>query len=193
MKKLLPFFLIFLMMLVGACGKHAEPQLVAADTSPAAIPDEQKKVMIIVGALINSNQVNIRSVPSVEGEILGKAHLGQMFKVTEQNAAAGWHEVIYQGKPAYINGDYLYLSEWDEEARLLIGTVIDVENQVNIRNGTSLSAEIVGMGKLGATFIVRKENYAEGWHQIDLQGSAAYISSTYLKINQTTIKDVLVQ
>ncbi len=196
MKKLGILLSLFLLLLLPACAKDANAPSADTVTLPDAgetvqKPQEPEKETILVGVLSNGEQINIRSGPSTDSSVLGKALQGQLFEVTAQNAAPGWHQVVYQDGFAYIGADYLYLSEWETDSRLLLAKVVDVQGSVNVRKDPSTTGEILGKGILGASFIVRKENFSEGWHQVDWQGSAAYISAKYLEVQQTTISDAV--
>ncbi len=181
---------LLLLLALSACG--GQTQTPENDSPPPPVEEEpEETVMILVGVLVDGERINIRSGPSTDSEILGVAHQGQMFQVLAQNVAPGWHQLAYGDGVAYISADYLYLSEWEQEAQFLLGIVVDVQGYVNVRNQPSDQGEIVGTGILGATFVVRKENYQPGWHQVDWRGSAAYINARYLQVEQTSIVEAI--
>ncbi|MCR4963419.1 MAG: SH3 domain-containing protein [Firmicutes bacterium] len=184
---------LLLLFALSSCGGEAQPR---EENSPPPSTEEEtdkpaKAETVLVGVLVNGERINIRSGPSADSEILGKAHQGQMFQVSAQNAAPGWHQLRYGDGFAYISAEYLYLSEWEKDARFLLGTVTGVNDYVNVRSQPSDQAELLGTGILGADFVVRKQNYRPGWHQVDWQGSPAYIHADYLQVEQTSISQVL--
>ncbi len=68
------------------------------------------------------------------------------------------------------------------EPQKLTGKVVNVSSMVNIRSAPSSSAAALGQAANGTVFTVLTENVADGWHEIDYNGSSGYISADYFEI-----------
>ncbi|MFC1622308.1 SH3 domain-containing protein [Patescibacteria group bacterium] len=70
----------------------------------------------------------------------------------------------------------------DEEPKIILGIKIDDgSDYVNIRQGPTISSNKIGEAKEGDTF--EYISLGSGWYNVKLEdGSAAYISSTYLEV-----------
>lgn len=53
------------------------------------------------------SQVNIRSLPSTEGEKIGKLASGDEVKVTGQCAETGWYRIAFENGTAYVSDSYI--------------------------------------------------------------------------------------
>lgn len=65
-----------------------------------------------VGTIVNcSNDVNVRSEPSTNSEIIGVVKKGSTLTIVPQDTyVAGWYQVKFEGKTAYISANYVDLS-----------------------------------------------------------------------------------
>lgn len=187
MKKLLPLLLCVLLLFTG-CGKDTEadnpPAADAADDAPTA-----EVQMLLVGAIVDSEVVNIRHQASTDGRILDTARRGQMFEILDQTD--GWCQVSYRGDIAYISASYLYQQEWQEGAQILLGVINEQGERANVRAAANTDAAVLLTAMKGEQFIVSQQDYSEGWHQVQYKGHAAYISADYLTVSETTIDQAL--
>jgi cell wall-associated NlpC family hydrolase len=65
-----------------------------------------KSIVEIVGV---SSYLNVRSGPGTSYEAIGKATNGQTF--TYLGSQSGWHNILYNGKNAYVNASYCILKD----------------------------------------------------------------------------------
>lgn len=52
-------------------------------------------------------EVNVRDLPSTEGEKVGRLSAWEKVTVTGQCKETNWYRIIYEGKEAYVTGNYL--------------------------------------------------------------------------------------
>ncbi|MBR5474510.1 MAG: SH3 domain-containing protein, partial [Lachnospiraceae bacterium] len=56
-----------------------------------------------------TQSVNIRTLPSTDGEKIGGLTKAQKVTVTGQCNETGWYQIFYNGKEAYVSNNYLTL------------------------------------------------------------------------------------
>lgn len=72
-----------------------------------------------VGKVVNcKKEVNVRSLPTTDSDIVGKATKGATYTVTAQNVTAGWHQIRFDGGTAYISADFLSIKTQAEDNQL---------------------------------------------------------------------------
>ncbi len=187
---LLSVLLILLFALLAGC-HQAEPETGdlpdSEDTEP--LEDAQKVSTVQVGMVVDGAVVNIRIEPSTEGRILDTVQRGALLEVVS-GPEAGWYEVRCRGDIAYVNADYLYVSEWLTDKPVTVGTVTG-SDAVNVRQTPSTSGNILFTAAENDQFIVLQANSSEGWHQVSYRGGSAYISTEYLTLTEATIGELL--
>lgn len=133
--------------------------------------------------------VNIRSSDSETADKLGKAAIGDEFKLIEK-IENGWSKVEYEGKEAYIKSMYLEDIEFADAApadttetqtddMTVTGTVTTTAN-VRIRSAASENSEKLGVAYEGQKLdVIMKQ--ADGWTKIKYNGQIAYVKSDYVE------------
>ncbi|MCM1176052.1 MAG: SH3 domain-containing protein [Blautia sp.] len=143
--------------------------------------------------------VNIRSSDSETADRLGKAAVGDEFKLLEK-IGNGWSKIEYEGAEAYIKSEFLEDIETEvadnseggndggqeaeqepeeDNAAETNGTVMVIEN-VRIRSAASENSEKLGTAYAGEKLeLIMKQ--ADGWTKIRYNGKTAYVKSDYVK------------
>lgn len=167
-------------------------------------PDEGEAASeTVVTEVKTTDVVNIRTSDSETADKLGKAAIGDTFKLLEARGN-GWSKVEYNGGEAFIKSDYLEPSKTEvrdtalaeetegettpEEpaddnetasASTTSGTVTVKEN-VRIRSGASETSEKLATAYAGEKLdVIMKQ--ADGWTKIKYQGKTAYVKSDYVE------------
>lgn len=180
-----------LLLLLAACQpgvplpEETEPAL-PAQGEAAAVPQP-----LLVGTVVNATLVNIRQQPNTEARIIDNALRGVMYRVSKAQAEDGWYEIVSYGDLAYIYQDYLYVEEWQSGQSVTVGTVVNTDSTVNIRREASLESQVAATAGKNERYVVLQPNIAEGWHQIDLSGTPAYIGTAFLEMETMTIDEAL--
>ena len=121
--------------------------------------------------------LNIRSGPSTSYSILGGFSKGSTIKIVEKNG--DWLKVQYKTSYGYVSGKYvtsIYDDVIDE------GAVINC-TYLNVRSGPSSSYSSRGVIAKGQkVYIMSKES---NWYEILYNGSAGYVSKTYISTTNT--------
>lgn len=158
---------------------------------------------VVVTRVKATDVVNIRSSDSETADKLGKAAIGDEFKLIEK-IGNGWSKVEYEGAEAYIKSEFLedietevvdngndggddneQDAEQEPEANTAPavvetnGTVTVIEN-VRIRSSASENSEKLGTAYVGDKLeLVMKQ--ADGWTKIKYNGKTAYVKSDYVE------------
>lgn len=127
--------------------------------------------------------VNIRSSDSETADKLGKAAIGDEFKLLEK-IGNGWSKIEYEGSEAYIKSEFLEDIETEEASADVqvtqTGGTVKVKENVRIRSGASENSEKIGVAYAGTTLEVIAKR-ADGWTEIKYNGKSAYVKSDYVE------------
>ena len=163
--------------------------LEAASASNAAREEEEKakeeqEIQSAIDAYQNlgivqvSGYVNIREIPDMKGNIIGKVSGDGACEVLGEEGE--WSHITSGGIEGYISSQYLVTGEEAKElAKSLVKkrAIIMTENDnLNIRSGPSKDAEIVGQALPAERYEVLSE--ADGWVEIN----SGYISADYCEV-----------
>ena len=152
---------------------------------------ESAQTEMVVTKVRAVDVVNIRSSDSETADKLGKAAIGDEFKLLEK-IGNGWSKIEYEGSEAYIKSEFLEDIETEEvsvvntstpaaagQEAQVTGTVTVKEN-VRIRSGASENSEKIGVAYAGTTLEVIMKR-ADGWTEIKYNGKSAYVKSDYVE------------
>ncbi len=167
-----------------------------------AVENTETGPEVVVTKVRATDVVNIRSSDSETADRLGKAAIGDEFKLIEK-IGNGWSKIEYEGAEAYIKSEFLEDIETEvvdnsndgnetdnetettqepETASVTVetnGTVTVIEN-VRIRSSASENSEKLGTAYVGDKLeLVMKQ--ADGWTKIKYNGKTAYVKSDYVE------------
>lgn len=166
----------------GDAEEGAEGEETPADGNPS--------LETVVTEVKTTDVVNIRTSDSETADKLGKAAIGDTFKLLEERGN-GWSKVEYNGGEAFIKSDFLEPSKTevrdaasaeestDTDETAVSGTVTVKEN-VRIRSGASETSEKLATAYAGDKLeVIMKQ--ADGWTKIKYNGKTAYVKSDYVE------------
>ncbi len=153
----------------------------------------------VVTEVKTTDVVNIRTSDSETADKLGKAAIGDTFKLLEERGN-GWSKVAYNGGEAFIKSDYLEPSktevrdaaqatetkgkttseEADDTETAATSSTVTVKENVRIRSGASETSEKLATAPAGEKLeVIMKQ--ADGWTKIKYKGKTAYVKSDYVE------------
>ena len=138
------------------------------DTTPEASEEESFKNLVI--AQVN-DYVNVRSLPSEEGEIVGKLYDDSVgLFISEEN---GW----YQISSGSVTGDEAV------ELAKKVGTRLATVNTttLKVRTEPSLEASVLGLVPLEDDLVVSDET--DGWVQVDTEEGLGWVSTEFVSLH----------
>ena len=129
-------------------------------------------------ATVTASALNMRSEPSTSSSVVTCLPRGTI--VVAHGSSDGWVSVSYKDYTGYMSAEYLSMSD-SAEADLGTGTVTG--SDVRLRSGPGTSYDILGTRGRGDTLQVTGVSGA--WYKVSVNGSTAYISSTYLSLGSS--------
>ncbi len=153
-------------------------------TSTAEENDEEKEedeqdFSNLVIAQVN-NYVNVRSLPSEEGEIVGKLYDKSVGEFIEEEN--GWYKITSGKCTGYVKGEYCVTGKEAEKLAKEVGTTYAVVNTttLKVRKEAGTDASVLGLVPMGEELIVVSE--LDGWVQISIEEGDGYVSRDYVKL-----------
>lgn len=127
-----------------------------------------------------TNYVNIRSLPSEEGEILGKLYddsVGR--KHGEEN---GWYYIESGSVKGYVKAEFVLTGEAAEIRAKEVGTRLAevTTTTLKVRKEATTESAVLGLVPGGDILNVLEE--VEGWVKVDVEDGPGYVSTDYVNV-----------
>lgn len=155
----------------------------AAKTEVKEVKEETEDDLFrnLVIAQVN-NYVNVRSIPSEEGEIIGKLYDDSVGTLLEEEN--GWYKIKSGSVDGgYVKAEYCVTGEDAVELAKKVGTRFATVTTVtlNVRKEPSLDASILGLVPIEEELIVLDET--DGWVQVDIEEGLGWVSKDYVTLH----------
>ncbi len=124
--------------------------------------------------------VNVRSIPSEEGEIVGKLYDDSVGTfLSEQD---GWYEIQSGSVTGYVKGEYCVTGEAAVELAKQVGTRIAVVDTTTlfVREEPTTESSILGMVPDEEELLVTEE--LDGWVKVNIEEGDGYVSTEYVNL-----------
>ena len=147
--------------------------------------DEEENFKSLVIAKVN-DYVNVRSIPSEEGEILGKLYdksVGAF--LSEQD---GWYEISSGSVTGYVKAEYCVTGEDAVALAKEVGTRIATvtTTTLKVREQPGLDAAVLGLVPIEDQLIVTEE--LEDWVKVNIEEGDGYVSTDYVTLTTEFIQ-----
>jgi len=141
--------------------------------------DEEEGFKSLVIAKVN-DYVNVRNMPSEEGEIIGKLYdksVGTF--ISEMN---GWYEIKSGSVTGYVKGEYCVTGDDAVELAKAVGTRIATvtTTTLKVREEPGLDTSVLGMVPIEDELIVTEE--LDGWVRVNIEEGDGYVSTDYVSL-----------
>ncbi|MDD6491412.1 MAG: SH3 domain-containing protein [Firmicutes bacterium] len=150
-----------------------------------AAKKEEEGFKSLVIADVN-DYVNVRSIPSEEGEILGKLYDNSVGEfISEQD---GWYEITSGSVTGYVKAEYCVTGEAAVELAREVGTRIATVNTTTlyVREEPSTESAVLGMVPMGDQLLVTEE--LDEWVKVNIEEGDGYISREYVELSTEFVK-----
>lgn len=130
--------------------------------------------------------VNVRSLPSEEGEILGKLYNNSVGTfISEED---GWYQITSGSVTGYVKADYCVTGDDAVEIAKQVGKrFATVTTQtLFVRKEPSTKASILSMVPEADELLIMDE--VEGWVQVDVEEGTGWISTDYVEIHSEFVQ-----
>ena len=144
--------------------------------------------------LISANQLNVRTSPNENGQVIGTLHKNDKVNVLDKSID-GWYKIDFNGRRAYVSSKYVNLisyknnevkKEVKKEPIEGIGKV-NINTALNVRQAATNNGKIIGSLKGGEKVNIISEN--NGFYKIEFNNSYGYVYSKYISKDETNKKD----
>ncbi|HFD2056748.1 TPA: SH3 domain-containing protein [Clostridium perfringens] len=144
--------------------------------------------------LISANQLNVRTSPNENGQVIGTLHKNDKVNVLDKSID-GWYKIDFNGRRAYVSSKYVNLisyknnevkKEVKKEPIEGIGKV-NINTALNVRQAATNNSKIIGSLKGGEKVNIISEN--NGFYKIEFNNSYGYVYSKYISKDETNNKD----
>ena len=154
----------------------------------AASPEEPTEEELFRNLVIAqvSKYVNVRSLPSEEGEILGKLYNNSVGTfIAEEN---GWYQITSGSVTGYVKGEYCVTGEDAVEIARRVGTrIATVDTQtLFVRKEPSTECAIIGMVPEAEELLVLDET--DGWVKVDVEEGIGWVSRDYVVLHSEFVQ-----
>lgn len=130
--------------------------------------------------------VNVRSLPSEEGEILGKLYDNSVGTfISEEN---GWYQITSGNVTGYVKADYCVTGDDAVEIAKQVGKrFATVTTQtLFVRKEPSTEAGILSMVPMADELLVLDQ--VEGWVKVDVEEGTGWISTDYVDLHSEFVQ-----
>ena len=168
----------------------ATPTPAVAATEPApteiAAPTSDAKVTVL-------GEMNIRSGPSTDYEVVGDAVAGEEFAITGKNEDGNWWRIDFRGESGWIYAPFVIAAE--AEAVPVVGAamtetavtapptelpIVTVGGDMNVRSGPGEDYDRIGGATAGEEFDITGKSADGEWWQIDFDGRSGWIFAPFV-------------
>lgn len=174
-KKLLinAFFVLIIVMLLPGFRAEAEEKYTYKDYSA---------VMEVV------RDTNLRTEPSLDGEVVGAYEKGTKIEVTGVCNETGWYRVLIDDEIRYMTNKNLRFVSiiYTFESKYGTGTMI---KNTNIRSEPSTDGKILGEFKTGEEIVITGVCNENGWYRTLYNGNICYVTDKNVKIGYRGLKE----
>lgn len=151
--------------------------------------DNNQAVITQKGTIINiSSTLNVRASANTGSKVIGTLRNGNSIDIIAKEGS--WYKISYNGTTGYVYGEYVKVNNNESKPETpstpeatQTGKVVNVTTTLNIRSGAGTNYGIVG--RVGANATVNILGQEGGWYKISYNGLTGYVSSDYIRVNNT--------
>lgn len=146
---------------------------------------EKKEFSNLVIAQVH-DYVNVRNMPSEEGEIVGKLYDKSVGTFLEEEN--GWYKIHSGNCEGYVKGEFCVTGEDAVELAKKVGTRIATVNTttLKVREEASMEASVLGLVPIEEQLVVTEE--LDGWVKVDIEEGFGYVSTEFVNLSTEFVK-----
>ncbi|MBR1854264.1 MAG: C40 family peptidase [Lachnospiraceae bacterium] len=170
---------------VIAAAKEAAAQAEQDVALVEAEPTEEDLFRNLVIAQVH-NYVNVRSLPSEDGEIVGKLYDASVGNLLEEDN--GWYKIESGSVIGYVKGEFCVTGDDAVELAKKVGTRLATvtTTTLKVRTQPGLDASVMGLVPIEDELVVSDE--VEGWVQVDVEEGIGWVSTDYVTLHTEFVK-----
>ncbi len=146
---------------------------------------EEEGFKSLVIAKVN-DYVNVRSIPSEDGEILGKLYdksVGEF--ISEED---GWYQITSGSVTGYVKAEYCVTGDDAVDLAKKVGTRIATvtTTTLKVREQPGLDTTVLGLIPIEDQLLVTEE--LDGWVKVNIEEGDGYVSLDYVSLSTEFVK-----
>lgn len=156
-----------------------------AAVATIAEPTEEDIFRNLVIAQVN-DYVNVRSIPSEEGDILGKLYDDSVGTfLGEEN---GWYQITSGSVTGYVKAEYCVTGEDAVALAKQVGTRLATVTTTTlfVRSEPTTESSKIGMVPIDEELLVLEEG--DGWVKVDIEEGTGWVSTDYVTLHSEFVQ-----
>lgn len=155
------------------------------NASGSGLSDEEEGFKNLVIAQV-TNYVNVRDIPSEEGEIVGKLYNNSVGNFIEEKD--GWYKISSGKTEGYVKGEFCVTGDDAVELAKKVGTRIATVDTTTlyVREEATTDSPVIGMVPIQDQLIVEEE--VEGWVKVNIEEGDGYVSTDYVILSTEFVR-----
>lgn len=151
----------------------------------SGLSEEEESFKDLVIARVN-DYVNVRDIPSEEGEIVGKLYNKSVGNFIEEKD--GWYKISSGSVEGYVKGEYCVTGDEAVDYAKEVGTRIATVNTttLKVREQPGLEETVLGLVPIEDELIVTEE--MDGWVKVNIEEGDGYVSTDYVTLSTEFVK-----
>ena len=147
--------------------------------------NEEEGFKSLVIAQVN-DYVNVRSIPSEEGEILGKLYDKSVGEFIEEDN--GWYKITSGSVTGYVKAEYCVTGDDAVALAKKVGNRIATvtTTTLKVREEPSLDATVLGLVPIQDQLLVTEE--LDNWVKVNIEEGDGYVSLDYVTLSTEFVK-----
>lgn len=148
------------------------------ETTEAATEEEQDFRGQVIAQV--NNYVNVRSIPSEDGEIVGKLYDKSVGEFEEE--VNGWYKITSGNCTGYVKAEYCVTGDEAQALAKQVGTTYAVVNTttLKVRQEASTESAVLGLVPIEEELVVVEE--LDGWVKVAIEEGDGYVSREYVNL-----------
>ncbi|MDE7359701.1 MAG: C40 family peptidase [Lachnospiraceae bacterium] len=151
----------------------------------SGLSEEEESFKNLVIARVN-DYVNVRDIPSEEGEIVGKLYNKSVGSFIEEED--GWYKISSGSVEGYVKGEYCVTGDEAVDYAKEVGTRIATvtTTTLKVREQPGLDETVLGLVPIEDELIVTEE--MDGWVKVNIEEGDGYVSMDYVTLSTEFVK-----
>jgi len=149
------------------------------------LSEEEESFKNLVIAKVN-DYVNVRDMPSEEGNIVGKLYDKSVGNFIEEEN--GWYKINSGSVEGYVKGEYCVTGDDAVDYAKEVGTRIATvtTTTLKVREQPGLEETVLGLVPIEDELIVTEE--LDGWVKVNIEEGDGYVSTDYVTLSTEFVK-----
>lgn len=155
------------------------------EAAGSGLSEEEESFKNLVIARVN-DYVNVRSIPSEEGEIVGKLYNKSVGSFIEEQD--GWYKISSGSVEGYVKGEFCVTGDEAVDYAKEVGTRIATvtTTTLKVREQPGLEETVLGLVPIEDELIVTEE--LDGWVKVNIEEGDGYVSLDYVTLSTEFVK-----